>query len=243
MKPWSSTKSCQMALAFRPLASDCSMNSRNGSHWLAVGRCGAGGAAESGDTSLAAFAGTPESGDTSLAGFAGGRRPQPPAGLTAIPAALRYAPAVSRGFRSLSQCAVTASQAGPARSPAVVCRRSRHCSRRGRVTLPSGSMSCPSPLAGFEVSLIGRFWVSPEARCAPWSSASMPSECRPASPGLPIGGQVLPPHPFHTSPGATALRNRVCPAVRSDGSLAECVSRPATATFAAVFRRREISAP
>src|SRR6266481_3526489 len=39
---------------------------------------------------------TPESGVTSLAGFAGARRPHAPDGRTAIPAAFRYAPAVSR---------------------------------------------------------------------------------------------------------------------------------------------------
>ena len=39
---------------------------------------------------------TPESGVTSLAGFAGARRPHAPGGRTAIPAAFRYAPAVSR---------------------------------------------------------------------------------------------------------------------------------------------------
>jgi hypothetical protein len=46
-------------------------------------------------TSLAGFDGS-GSVVTPLAGFAGGRRPQQRGGRTAIPAAFRYAPAVSR---------------------------------------------------------------------------------------------------------------------------------------------------
>src|SRR5216684_5319737 len=99
-----------MALALRPLRSDSSMKSRWGSQALAVGlRPGV----ESGDALLAGFesAGvascpdgapfvtadaaksTPKSGDTSfvpLAGFdSGACFPQPRAGRTAMPAALR----------------------------------------------------------------------------------------------------------------------------------------------------------
>src|SRR5215831_4143824 len=110
-----------MPLALRPLASDSSMNSRNGSHRLArgllagAGRSGATSlagfaaqpvsgsapvgsirAVESGATSLAGFAIPSESGDTSLAGFAGERQPQLPGGLTGTPAAFKYVPAVSR---------------------------------------------------------------------------------------------------------------------------------------------------
>lgn len=35
LKPWPSTESCQMAIAFRPLASSASINSRHGSQALA----------------------------------------------------------------------------------------------------------------------------------------------------------------------------------------------------------------
>ena len=99
---------------------------------------------------------------TSLAGFAG-RRPQLPGGRTGIPAALRYPLAVSR------------------RTP-VVCsiRRSGHPSRPNATTcslfsvlktllMPTGDYSaccqCPGPLslAGFQVTTIGRFWVTAEA--------------------------------------------------------------------------------
>ena len=37
VKPWSSTRSCQMATAFRPRSSPSTMTSRNGSHALAAG--------------------------------------------------------------------------------------------------------------------------------------------------------------------------------------------------------------
>src|SRR6516162_7960188 len=61
-----------MALALRPLLSESSMKSKNGSQVLAVGlRVGSPTGVESGDTSLAGFASAgAESGDTSLAGFA-----------------------------------------------------------------------------------------------------------------------------------------------------------------------------
>jgi len=67
------------AMAFRPRLSPCSISSRYGSQalvarfWLPVG----------------GEIGWPKSVVTSLAGFAGARRPQPAAGRTAIPAALR----------------------------------------------------------------------------------------------------------------------------------------------------------
>jgi len=66
--------------------------------------------------------------------------------------------------RFLSQCAVAATSTGRARSSAVASRRSGHCSRRGRVPLPRGSMSCPIP--------VGRFSGVPHWPVfgVPWSS-------------------------------------------------------------------------
>src|ERR1039458_5516388 len=146
-KPYSETKSCQMARALRPRLSPNSMASWYGSQALARGLgCGdaacpcpvsgaraptssrgdglrsvitwlAGlevafafpllerfsglglglGLGESGITGIAGFA-APESVITSLAGF-GARRPQALGGRTAIPAAFRYALAVSRRIR------------------------------------------------------------------------------------------------------------------------------------------------
>jgi hypothetical protein len=73
-----------MAIALRPFASSASMVSRYGSQALAEGlRLGSrGGFSASGSV------------DTSMAGFEG-LRPHPPGECTAIPAARRYAPAVS----------------------------------------------------------------------------------------------------------------------------------------------------
>src|SRR5215218_3542409 len=81
-------------MAFRPRAKPSSMNSRWGSEALGV-------APESVVTCMAGFAPTvvPESVVTSLAGFAGARFPQPPGARIAIPAAFRYAAAVSRRIR------------------------------------------------------------------------------------------------------------------------------------------------
>src|SRR5579885_799159 len=65
-------------------------------------------------------------------------------------------------LRSRSQCAAAASPAAPARSPVVASRRSRHCSRRGRVTLRSRFNVLPTSVGRFSGVPIGRFWVSPE---------------------------------------------------------------------------------
>src|SRR5581483_3988726 len=53
------------------------------------------------------------------------------------------------GSRFLFQCAATAIPAAPARSPAVAYRRSRHCSRRRRINLRSGSMPCLNSVGRF----------------------------------------------------------------------------------------------
>src|SRR5262245_15527037 len=74
VKPRSSTRSCQIAIAFRPRPSASRMSSRYGSHALALGaRPGTVRAARSVDTSTSVIAGFggPESVDTSreMAGF------------------------------------------------------------------------------------------------------------------------------------------------------------------------------
>src|SRR5215218_2960290 len=83
-----------MPIAFRPRARPSSMNSRCGSEALGI-------ATESVVTCMAGFAATvvPEAVVTSLAGFFGARFPQPPDTRIAMPAALRYAAAVSRRIR------------------------------------------------------------------------------------------------------------------------------------------------
>ena len=106
VKPWSSTRSCQIAMALRPRPSASAISSRYGSHALALGaRPGRGTGAESVDTSalvagfrvgvgghLPEMAGfdRPESVDTSgeMAGFGFDSlgRPRP---RTAMPAAFR----------------------------------------------------------------------------------------------------------------------------------------------------------
>src|SRR5689334_3326553 len=108
VKPWSSTRSCQIAIALRPRRSASAISARYGSHALALGaRPGRGSGAQSVDTSalvagfalaeavdtsseLAGFP-RPESVDTAaeeMAGFAleSRRRPRP---RTTISAALR----------------------------------------------------------------------------------------------------------------------------------------------------------
>src|SRR5579862_4648337 len=85
LKPWSSTRSCQIAIALRPRAAASSMTSRYGSHALADGArpgCGVTTAPESVDTSalVAGFAAS-ESVDTSplVAGFAASESVDTPA--------------------------------------------------------------------------------------------------------------------------------------------------------------------
>src|SRR5580704_18393404 len=95
-KPWPSTRSCQMAMAFRPFANSASMNSRNGSHALADGVEGGVRVSSAGPFSCSGSV------DTSMAGF-GWARPQPPGGRTGMPAAFKigcgsFAPKVYGSF-------------------------------------------------------------------------------------------------------------------------------------------------
>src|SRR5258705_1666672 len=95
---------------------------------------------------------------TSLAGFAGGRRPHPPGGRTAIPAAFRYAPAVSR--RTPVACSMRRS-VQPSFPSAITC-----CFFSSFKTLlmrrsVSARIQCPErplSLAGFQLIIIGRLW-------------------------------------------------------------------------------------
>ena len=88
-KPWSSTRSCQIATAFRPRPSASTISSRYGSHALALGARVGAGLAGSVDTvpPMAGFS-QQESVDTSteMAGFAA-RSPGRPRPRTGIPAA------------------------------------------------------------------------------------------------------------------------------------------------------------
>src|ERR1700722_16193961 len=120
----------------------------------------------SGITGMAGFA-APESVITSLAGF-GSHRPQPLGGRPAIPAAFRYAPAVSR--RIPVACWMRRSDQ-PSRPRAKTC-----CffSSFKTLAMPTESTSlrgiqCPGrllSLAGFQVIISGRFWVIAEVLVA-----------------------------------------------------------------------------
>lgn len=109
---------------------------------------------------MAAFPG-PKSVVTSMAGFAGGFPPQP-AARTATPAARRYSPAVSRRMpvsRSIRR------RDHPSRPNAMTC-----CFLSSLKTLAMLTEATKLParvnvlgglyMAGFEVSLHGRFWVA-----------------------------------------------------------------------------------
>jgi hypothetical protein len=124
------------------------MNSTNASQRPEVRGTTDAGVAEWGDTSWAAFAAVSESGDASLAGFAGSRRPQTPGGLTAIPAAFRYAPAVSR--RTPVSFSIRRN-GQPSRPSAIPCGRFVVAQDIGH----GEEDSCP------DLS-VGRFWASPE---------------------------------------------------------------------------------
>src|ERR1700722_2384939 len=102
----------------------------------------------------------------SLAAFAGGRRPHAPDGRTPIPAALRYLPAVSR--RTPVSCSMRR-KGHPSRPRAITCCLLSSLKALliptkvtvfGRKSTSQASFS----LAAFQVTLIGRFWVTPEVK-------------------------------------------------------------------------------
>src|SRR5450759_4367694 len=71
-----------------------------------------------------------------------------------------------------SECAAATIPAAPARLLVVSFARSRRCSHRRRVIALTSELTSwfsGLSLAGFEVTLYGRFWVTPEVpKCLPW---------------------------------------------------------------------------
>jgi hypothetical protein len=116
---------------------------------------------------LAGFAVPASSGsvDTSLAGFGIDRRPPAPGARTGKPAAFKYALAVSRRTPVASSIR---------RSGHPSCPNATTCCRfvsLKTLAIPAGITRSPPaqclgalPLAGFQVSIIGRFWVSTEGQ-------------------------------------------------------------------------------
>jgi len=67
-------------------------------------------------------------------------------------------------LRFPAQSAVATNPVAPAQSPAVASLRSRHCPCQPRLPAPQSKLlSWASNMAGFEVTLHGRFWVTPKA--------------------------------------------------------------------------------
>src|SRR5215469_10715965 len=102
---------------------------------------------------------------TSLAGFAGTCRPQAPGARMAMPAAFRYALPVSR--RTPVACSIRRRDQ-PRRPNAITCCRFSSLKTLlmpTKSTLPSVESTSRDylSLAGFEVAIIGRFWVATEA--------------------------------------------------------------------------------
>src|SRR5215469_3182554 len=101
---------------------------------------------------------------TSLAAFAGTCRPHAPGARTAMPAALRYALPVSR--RTPVACSIRRRDQ-PRRPNAITCCRFSSLKTLlmpTKATLPSVVSTSRDyfSLAGFEVAIIGRFWVATE---------------------------------------------------------------------------------
>ena len=156
-------------MALRPRPSASTISSRYGSHALARGRAAGRRPrrAESVDTSRDGRFCRPGVGGhlRRMAGF-GGRGRRPPAAAahrrSRRPSDRRWP---SRGGRrSPPRCAAATSPAAPAPGLAAVCRRSRRCScRRRTISSPPASTSRRATvMAGFQVSINGRFWVSTE---------------------------------------------------------------------------------
>src|SRR3954447_19355845 len=151
-----------MPIAFRPRARPSSMNPRCGAEALGV-------VAESAVACMAGFAatGVPESVVTSLAGFARVRFPQPPGGRIAMPAALRYAPAVSRRIRVICWIRRRDQPNWPSAMTWFF-----FSSLKTLLTFTEGILrriQCPDLLfllAGFHVTINGRFWVTAEGEAS-----------------------------------------------------------------------------
>src|SRR5215469_12930259 len=155
-----------MALPLRPRARPCSISSRYASQTLADGGetpcfCEKG-AIKSGVTSMAGFA--PESGVTCMAGFAGARRPHP-ARNTATPAVFRYPLAVSLRTPVASSMR---RKDHPSFPSAITCcflsLLKTLLMPREPIRAPSGVNVPGFPMAGFQLTLYGRIWVTPEVQ-------------------------------------------------------------------------------
>src|SRR5580693_9872991 len=152
-------------MALRPCDSATSMSSRQGSLALAAGLLEVFGSTEPVVTSpaLAGFAGSRPV-VTSLAGFVF-LRPQPPGARMEMPAAFRYPAAVSRRTPVASSIRRSAQPSWPS---AMIC--FFFSSFKTLLTLTEGiphvRVNVPTTfsLAGFQVTTIGRFWVTAEAR-------------------------------------------------------------------------------
>ena len=135
------------------------MNSRYGSQLLSVVAAGCG---------FVADLLRPESVVTSMAGFA--VRFQPGA-RTWMPAALRYALAVSR--RTPVACSMRRKDQ-PSLPKAIICCRLSSLNTLLmplQASLPRSAVNVPGDyfsMAGFEVTLYGRFWVSTAGIGTPW---------------------------------------------------------------------------
>src|SRR6516162_6964764 len=132
--------------------------------WLGCGSGPLNSAPKSVITSLAGFAGVGSVITSFLAGF-GRLRPHPPGCPTGIPAALRYAPMVSR--RMCTARSICRSD-HPRRPKAITC--CLFSSFKTLLTSTEGialrvGLNVPSAwlLAGFQVIMYGRFWVITEA--------------------------------------------------------------------------------
>src|ERR1700688_4343202 len=161
-------------MAFRPCDRAASMSSRQGSLVLATAPLAVSNAPEPVVTAPA-LAGFADSGPvvTSLAGFAF-LRPQPPGARMEMPAAFRYPAAVSRRTPVANSIRRSAQPSWPS---AMTC--FFFSSFKTLLTLTEGiphvRVNVPTTfsLAGFQVTTIGRFWVTAEAGIL-YSSANEP---------------------------------------------------------------------
>ena len=142
-----------MALPLRPRATPCSISSRYSSQTLADG----------GETPCFCEKGAIKSGVT-MAGFAGVRRPHP-GRHTTTPAVFRYPLAVSLRTPVASSMR---RRDHPSFPSAITC---CFLSLLKTLLMPREPIKAPSgvnvpgfPMAGFQLTLYGRIWVTPEER-------------------------------------------------------------------------------
>ena len=168
-----------MAIALRPRPRASTISARYGSQALALGaRPGGAGGLGSVDTrsGMAGF-GAPGSVDTAVvvAGFGGHTPGRPPRSRTGIPPLSGRRSPFRDGRPSPAQSAAGTSPIGRGCVFAVVSRRPRRCSclRRNICSSPASTSRPSAVVAGFQVSINGRFWVStegglgaPPRRCA-----------------------------------------------------------------------------